>query len=627
MTDTFVKNMVTKIREDHNIDPPPETENSDKKDRKSQATQLLEILEKQEMHLFKSDRGDPYASIPIDDHYEHYPCKSRSVSYWLGMIFMEHNKAVISAQALTSVIHELSAKAMFKGQEYTLSNRVAWQKSENTMRLWYDLSDTEWRSICITDKDWEFVSNPPILFRKYGHQLSQVEPKRGGDIQKLFNFVNVQDEKQKILLLVWIITCFIPDFPHPILLVHGSQGSAKSFLSKLCRKIIDPSRLETMSFPNDKNELVQQLDHHWCTLYDNLAWLHQWASDVLCRAVTGEGNSKRQLYTDDDDIIFSYKRCIILNGINVPSEQSDLLERTILLELDRIPEEKRQEEGKLIRDFEKALPDILGGIFDALVKVLQIRPKIKLKRCPRMADFTLWGCAIAEALGYGQDKFLEAYFESVQKNNERVISQNPVATVLLRFMENKSSWEGTASDLFKKLKKVAWNANITEKELPKAANALTRKMNNIRPDLMRFGITYTEGKSNIGEKLLSIEYAPNIKLTENTAHIAQTDKSIAMSDDTLFDTSNDTSKIPNITPSIEQDTAQHYLAQAEASVDMSDMSDKIRPLSSEHNKDDLATPEYVAEVFGGTISTKSDDGLVRDEYGTVQGGYPGFEED
>ena len=43
------------------------------------------------------------------------------------------------------------------------------------------------------------------------------------------------------------------------------------------------------------------------------------------------GFSKRQLYTDDDDIIYHFRRCIGFNGINLRATKADLLDRAIII--------------------------------------------------------------------------------------------------------------------------------------------------------------------------------------------------------------------------------------------------------------------------------------------------------
>ena len=57
---------------------------------------------------------------------------------------------------------------------------------------------------------------------------------------------------------------------------------------------------------------------------------------MLCRGITGGAFSKRELYSDDADIILSFLRPIIITGINIPTHAPDLLDRLLLIELERI---------------------------------------------------------------------------------------------------------------------------------------------------------------------------------------------------------------------------------------------------------------------------------------------------
>jgi hypothetical protein len=79
---------------------------------------------------------------------------------------------------------------------------------------------------------------------------------------------------------------------------------------------MDPDRIEINNIPTEKAEFVQQMYHNYLAIYDNVEYLPPWFSDEICKAVTGASNSKRTLYTNDDDTIYDYKRCIIISGIN-----------------------------------------------------------------------------------------------------------------------------------------------------------------------------------------------------------------------------------------------------------------------------------------------------------------------
>ncbi|KKS56357.1 MAG: hypothetical protein UV20_C0014G0002 [Candidatus Magasanikbacteria bacterium GW2011_GWA2_42_32] len=399
-----------------------------------------------------------------------------------------------NTEALKTALTVLEGKAYFDGPLIKLWNRL----TEHEGAIWYDLADTEWRAVKITKASWEIVANPPILFRRYSHQKAQCQPVQDGDITLLLKYLNVADRKHRLLLLVWLVASFIPNIPHPILIVYGAQGASKTFFCRLLKKIGDPSEVETIGFPRDQNELVQIFDHHWCIVFDNISRISGRDSDALCKAVTGDGFSKRELFTDDDDIIYAFRRVLILNGINQVATRPDILERGILLELERISEEDRKSEKALLAEFEKDQPSILGGIFTVLQKAMQIEPAIELASLPRMADFTRWGAAIAEALGYTKEEFLSAYGSNIASQNDEVLAENLTAVLLRTFMDGREDWEGTPTELRNALIEVAEGLHIKperEPDFPKTANALGKKINELKTNLAVTGMHIKRGEA------------------------------------------------------------------------------------------------------------------------------------
>jgi hypothetical protein len=77
--------------------------------------------------------------------------------------------------------------------------------------------------------------------------------------------------------------------------------------------------------------------------------------------------------------------------------RADLADRAILLMLAPIAERQRRPETALWREFELARPHILGALLDAAAHGLQILPRVRIKRLPRMADFVLWATACESA--------------------------------------------------------------------------------------------------------------------------------------------------------------------------------------------------------------------------------------
>ncbi|MBO9475883.1 hypothetical protein J7413_20310 [Shimia sp. R10_1] len=113
-------------------------------------------------------------------------------------------------------------------------------------------------------------------------------------------------------------------------------------------------------------------------------------ADDFCRIATGGGFGTRKLHTDSDEVLFNATRPCLLNGIPDLASRPDLADRAIGIHLPVIPSHKRKTLGQFHRDFEKALPAILGGFLDAVSCALREIDSVRLSEAPRMADFTKW---------------------------------------------------------------------------------------------------------------------------------------------------------------------------------------------------------------------------------------------
>src|SRR5262249_41062061 len=151
--------------------------------------------------------------------------------------------------------------------------------------------------------------------------------------------------------------------------------------------------------------------------FDNVSGLSDWLSDAICRLATGGGQGKRRLYTDDDEILFSGRRPVALNGIEDVVSRPDLVDRSLLITLEPIPESRRREERDIEANFERAAPGILGALLDCLAEALRNLPRIKISNPPRMADFA----RLAEAGTMRYEKpgtFISAYRANLAQSVE-----------------------------------------------------------------------------------------------------------------------------------------------------------------------------------------------------------------
>ena len=456
--------------------------------------EILIQLARDNTLFFKDQYNIAYAKIKVQEHYEIIALTSNKYEYFLRKLYYDYTQGKVAGQdAINNVIGVLIAQALFDGPTQVLHLRVAWREDKNKNEIYYDLTDPKWQCIKISNKGWTIIQDPPVLFIRFNQQ-SQIEPDRNypQDIfDKFLDLMHIANQGHRLLTKVWIVSLLIPDFPHPISITFGEKGGSKSTFCRFVKRLVDPDRIELLTIPKDKAEFVQQLYHNYLAVYDNTKKLPPWFSDEACKAITGVGNSKRRFYTDDDDVIYKYKRSLMINGINNCLTEADALNCSILTEFDRILPEERREESKVEADFEEMRPKLLGYILDTVVKALQIKSNLVLSNLPRMADFAVWGNAIAIAMGYDPMEFVNAYNENIGRQNIEVLEANLLAQAIVKFVESwydegkKVCWEGSTKEALEQLNKIAqiYKIDTSAKAWPKAPNYLTRRLRPILSNL------------------------------------------------------------------------------------------------------------------------------------------------
>jgi len=463
----------------------PSSSNEESK-KESQADILIRVSE--EAEFFQNDLGEAFAAVTINGHKEVLKVKSKKFKMWLTKQYYDATKKAPTSDAMNQAIGVMEMKAAFDGGEYSLQLRVA----EKDGAFYYDLANEGWIVVKMEPNICHVLNDPPILFTRNKNTKSQFLPDFAGDLKLLLNHIRIKNEDDQILYLTYLVTCFIPSIPHAVLVFSGEKGASKSTSMRLTRQIVDPAIQDLLTMPNSMQDLALSLANNYMPSFDNLDGLSAEKSDLLCIASTGGGFSKRTLFTDDDETLLDLRRCVGLTGINVVVTRADLIDRSIIIELDRIPENERKEERDVWEAFEKDRASIVGGALQALANAMAIYPKVKLDKLPRMADFTRWGYAIAEVLGYGGERFLDAYRNNRNQSNEEAISSHPAAATVVALMKENQSWSGSVASLLGELERVAEQEKINTKvkTFPKAAHILSRRLKEVKSNLEDVGITF-----------------------------------------------------------------------------------------------------------------------------------------
>jgi hypothetical protein len=330
------------------------------------------------------------------------------------------------------------------------------------------------------------------------------EPTRDGSINDLRRFLNVGDEEWRWqLLLVWLLFAFQPCGPFPVLVLQGEQGCAKSTTARVLRALIDPSQAPLRLPPRDEDKLLVCAKSSWVLAFDNLSGMPLWLSDCLCCLATGTAQSKRALYTDDEEHIIEAVRPVIVNGIDDMTARPDFASRALAVDLPQIQEDQRQEESTFWADFDMVRPAIFGAALSVVANILAIRDKVDVPAKPRMADFARFGVAAEHVLGWPAGSFLAAYQVSQAESAAVTLESNLVALAVHRFMNDPdlgfAQFEDTATVLLPRLAAQLAPGQDRSRGWPANASQLGNQLRRCAPILRRYGIEAEQIRSH-GER-------------------------------------------------------------------------------------------------------------------------------
>lgn len=457
---------------------------------------LVQLANNEGVHLFHDPKGRPFARVPVDGHEEVWPVGSRTFARWLRhRLHVTHGKVAASG-AIADAVDSLSAEAEFAGPEEEVYVRVAPAKDGSLVAL----GDDGWGVVHVNGGGWKLLDKSPVHFIRSDATEALPRPVSGGSIEELRKFVNTPEEPAWRLLLAYIVMALQPNGPFPILILQGEKGSAKSTTARVVRNLVDPAQAGLRSGSPTERDLMINASRNWIVGFDNLSRIRERLADALCQLSTGAGFGTRALYTDEEEIVFTATRPILLNGIAALATRPDLLSRSVVIELPRLEEAKVQAESEFWQEFEQRSPRIMGALLDALAGALKLLPEVQLDEAPRMADFARLGVALEETLGWSDGSFLSAYHEQESAALGATLDSEPLAAGLLDFMSEKAEWTGTATELYEGITKKAGEEVTRKRSWPGDAGAMSRKLKELLPAIREAGVEIDRGSTGRGAK-------------------------------------------------------------------------------------------------------------------------------
>jgi hypothetical protein len=478
----------------------------------SKADRLIGLALDAGLELFHDADQQGWASVRVDTHWENHPIRARAFQLFLLRIYYLATGESPGGQAIRAAAELFEARALFDGAECPVHLRVA----DHAGRLYLDLCDRTWRAVEIDVEGWRVVDRPPAKFRRTRSAQPLPEPERGGSLEDLRPFFNV-DHYGWILIRAFLVAALRPGFPLPILVAKGEQGAGKSTACRVISSLIDPRTSALRGVPREVRDLTAAARNSWLVCFDNLSRLPEELADAACRLATGGGFGGRQLYSDHDEAIFDATRPLVFNAIpDLGTARPDFLDRALIVEFLSITPEVRRDEAQFWREFSERQPRILGALLDAAVAALRNLPQVRLERPPRLADFALWVTACEQALGMEPGEAVAACQTNSAEARDLALEASPLYGPLAELA--REGFTGTVADLHARLDSMVSDAMRRSVRWPKAPNGLGNALRRMATNLRAAGVELQFSRNDVqGRRVVSVVAAAHGQKTSSVA--------------------------------------------------------------------------------------------------------------
>jgi hypothetical protein len=267
-----------------------------------------------------------------------------------------------NSDALTSVLNLAEGAAMSR-KRVTPNLRIApWHGA-----VYIDLGRTDGKAVELKPGAWRVVDRPPVLFTRTALTAELPLPAEEGRMEEARDLINVRSPDDWALYIACRVASLFPGITHPIEVISGPPGSAKTAATKVTSNWIDASPA-MLPVPRDGRTWAAMAGGRYVLPLDNVSGVARWWSDALCKAASGDGWVDRALYTDGDLYVAAFQSVIILNGITLGGLQGDLADRLAAHHLSRITAYRSDDE--VAATWALAHPGALAWLLDRAAEIL-----------------------------------------------------------------------------------------------------------------------------------------------------------------------------------------------------------------------------------------------------------------
>ncbi len=329
-------------------------------------------------------------------------------------------------------------------------------------KLILDLGYDNNECIEITKDGYKKVSQPEILLER-NENINPIEVSLGctglNNFYKLLDILNIDDEFDRIYMLITIVSYLFENSSTPALFFIGKEGSGKSFLAKAIKGIFDPAKSGAV-LNKKTDDLILYLNKSGIGFIDNFSEINAESQNNFCLAYTDGTYVTRKMYENKQTCSFQLKCPMIFCSLNISAKMNkDFITRTAFFTVNR-PDRIEAEED-LQKKVNKLYPDVRGELCWLASKVLDIKDDFSATNQKRHGDFDKIGQAVCEIVYKRPFFYKEVIDYRIKADNTAIIQNDAVVTAFVSLIKKQHILYFTMSELKSELCNISDDLAVT----------------------------------------------------------------------------------------------------------------------------------------------------------------------
>lgn len=436
-------------------------------------TEILNQILMRDYYLGRTTGGEPFA-VRNDTPMVLIPVKGKGgLRQRLARDMFRQTARAPTNEALATVLTMVEGMASSSTKAYRPALRVASKGDERYL----DLGRPDGTAVVISPRGWQ-LSTRGVLFRRSaltGPLPVPCQPGTGSieHCRHLFNIA--PGGEWTAYIAARIASLLFPLATHPAeIFTSDTSGSVKTATVKITKDWTDPGPF--LPVPRDSRSWAATASSTYVAAIDNVSFIADWWSDLLCKGSSGDAWAGRELYTNLDAVSIEFSVVPLLNGIGMVSVRADLADRAIRYHLSRPAFYLGDDEAA--DAWQRSHPYALGWLLDQAAATARVMGCTPRPRTGRLSNYE-WVLVSLDRL-WSTGGSGHAWWTQSQRGvaADAVAGDALASAIATRIGEPQ---EITAGQLLLMLAgalpdedREEWSARKISSRMPRAADALTK---------------------------------------------------------------------------------------------------------------------------------------------------------